>query len=71
MAHYPRYVAPENRPTPAQQIERNRRQVDVTLRMSPGSRYWPAVPDPRLPDGQLDIRAWIAQLDAHCNEGLG
>ncbi|MGH9249765.1 MAG: helix-turn-helix domain-containing protein [Acidimicrobiales bacterium] len=25
---------------------------------------------PRLPDGTVDVRAWCAQLDEHCNEGL-
>lgn len=71
MARRPRYTSPEYRPTPEMQAERERRQADCGLRVSPGSRYWPALPDPRLPDGQLDIRAWTAQLDAHCNEGLG
>lgn len=54
-------------PTPAQRIERTRRQVDGRLRLSPASRYTPAYRFPTMADGSLDVRAWCADLDAAFN----
>lgn len=67
------YLSPEYRPTAEQRHEREARQRDAQLRMSPGSRYWPAkvvVEAPKLPDGSLDVREWLRQLDDTCNAAV-
>lgn len=44
---------------------------DITrIRMSPAGRYYPAYQPPRLDDGTLDVRAYLADLDAHVNAGI-
>lgn len=73
MARQHAYGDPDYRPTAAQRAEREERQHDLRLRMSPSGRYWPAkvaVEAPTLPDGSLDVRAWLRQLDDACNAAV-
>lgn len=73
MARQHAYGDPDYRPTAAQRREREERQRDLRLRHSPAGRYWPAtvvVEAPTLPDGSLDVRTWLTQLDRACNEAV-
>ena len=68
-----RYVNPAARPTPEMQAERDRSQADPMFRVNAGAKYYPAkvtVYPPVLPDGSLDVRAWLRQLDDACNSAV-
>lgn len=70
MARYP-YVKPEV--TPEMQAQRDRAQADPMFRVNAGAKYYPAkvtVYPPVLPDGRLDVRAWLRQLDDACNSAV-
>lgn len=57
---------------PEVQADRDRTQATRTG-TSPGARYYPArvtVEAPKLPDGSLDVRAWLRQLDDACNTAV-
>lgn len=59
--------------TPEMQAERDINHTNRVRRLSPAARYWPAkatIYPPTLPDGSLDVRAWLAQLDKACNEAV-
>lgn len=55
------------------QDERDRRQADPNLRLSPAGRYWPTATTytaPTRPDGTLDVAGWCRDLDTWFNAGL-
>lgn len=63
---------PKPRVDPEVQAGRDRVRT-LHLENSPAAKYWPTrlVGAPTLPDGSLDVRAWLRQLDDHSNGACG